>query len=42
GLNRLTVRVDVPNLHDRGADNERTAEEAKRHRQPSSRVEATP
>jgi hypothetical protein len=31
GLNGLTVRVNMPNLHDRGANDECTAEEAKRH-----------
>ena len=31
GLNCLTVRVDMPNLHDPGASNECTAKEAKRH-----------
>ena len=30
GLNCLTVHMRVPNLHDRGANNECTAEEAKR------------
>lgn len=31
GLNGLTVRVNMPNLHDRGANDKCTAEEAKRH-----------
>jgi hypothetical protein len=31
GLNRSTVRVRMPDLHDRGANNECTAEEAKRY-----------
>ena len=44
GLNCLTVGMRVPNLHNRGADNECTAKDAKRHPQPMtcSRVEATP
>ena len=31
GLNGLTVRVNMPNLHDRGANDKCTAEEAERH-----------
>ena len=30
GLNGLTVRVNMPNLHDRGANDKCTAEKAKR------------
>jgi hypothetical protein len=43
GLDWLTVRVRMPNLHDRGASNEGTAEEAKRHpeRVTCSLIEAT-
>jgi hypothetical protein len=42
GLNSLTVGMRVPNLHDGGADNECTAEEAKRHpeRRTCSLIEA--
>ena len=43
GLNGLTVRVYMPNLHDPGASNKCTAEEAKRYpqRMTCSRIEAT-
>jgi hypothetical protein len=33
GLNGLTVRVNMPNLHDRDANNKCTAEKAKRYPQ---------
>jgi hypothetical protein len=33
GLNRLTVSVGMPNLHDARKNQERTAEEAERHPQ---------
>ena len=33
GLNRLTVSVRMPNLHDARKNQERTAEEAERHPQ---------
>jgi hypothetical protein len=41
-LNCLTVRVDMPNLNDRGASNECAAEEAKRYpeRMTCSLIEA--